>query len=466
MCLLLLIATIFLSGQEQGVNDRGLFETNFSGVIGSGARALGMGGAFIAIADDATAATWNPGGLGQLETPEFSLGMRFQEYRKVSPASGGDLNFTGAMDMNTQFTDIDFIAFTYPIRFGNFKIVPQVIYQRGISFNFNNNMNPVGYYGNYWDAANHGWMHEYGTLTETQKVKGGLDFYSFSIGSSLFKRLNVGVSVNFWTKGYYANHTGEISGVQFPFEQPSAEVHLNSIEKEKLDMDVRGVNFTLGVLVDVSEQLKIGAVYKNAFNATIKYSLKRETNLFIDGANIWSELVKKDGDASLTWPETVGFGISFRPSDPLTLSADFTRTSWNNSVIAGFPYYVSGTTANAGQWKAEDVFFPTLIPKQINTFKQLETRQLRLGMEYVLIGSKTLIPLRLGLFTDSQYYPDTSGRPITFFGLTGGLGMKWKGLSTDLAVIYEIGSFLKATADYSETRISELRVYLSTSYSF
>ena len=34
--------------------------------VGSGARALGMGGAFIAIADDATAASWNPGGLIQL----------------------------------------------------------------------------------------------------------------------------------------------------------------------------------------------------------------------------------------------------------------------------------------------------------------------------------------------------------------------------------------------------------------
>jgi len=41
--------------------------------VGSGARALGMGGAFIAIADDATAASWNPGGLIQLETPEISI---------------------------------------------------------------------------------------------------------------------------------------------------------------------------------------------------------------------------------------------------------------------------------------------------------------------------------------------------------------------------------------------------------
>ena len=41
--------------------------------VGSGARALGMGGAFIGVADDATAASWNPGGLIQLETPEISI---------------------------------------------------------------------------------------------------------------------------------------------------------------------------------------------------------------------------------------------------------------------------------------------------------------------------------------------------------------------------------------------------------
>jgi len=41
--------------------------------VGSGARALGMGGAFIAVADDATAASWNPGGLIQLEKPEISV---------------------------------------------------------------------------------------------------------------------------------------------------------------------------------------------------------------------------------------------------------------------------------------------------------------------------------------------------------------------------------------------------------
>jgi hypothetical protein len=40
---------------------------------GVGARALAMGGAFVAVADDATAAYWNPAGLAQLEGREFTL---------------------------------------------------------------------------------------------------------------------------------------------------------------------------------------------------------------------------------------------------------------------------------------------------------------------------------------------------------------------------------------------------------
>ena len=47
---------------------------------GSGARALGLAGAFTALADDATAASWNPAGLLQLQRPEASIVYRFSEH--------------------------------------------------------------------------------------------------------------------------------------------------------------------------------------------------------------------------------------------------------------------------------------------------------------------------------------------------------------------------------------------------
>ena len=40
---------------------------------GMGARAMGMGGAFVAVADDATAAYWNPAGLGMLDKLELTF---------------------------------------------------------------------------------------------------------------------------------------------------------------------------------------------------------------------------------------------------------------------------------------------------------------------------------------------------------------------------------------------------------
>ena len=42
-------------------------------ITGSGARAAGMGNAFIGLADDATAINWNPGGLTALEHFEASV---------------------------------------------------------------------------------------------------------------------------------------------------------------------------------------------------------------------------------------------------------------------------------------------------------------------------------------------------------------------------------------------------------
>ena len=41
--------------------------------MGTGARATGMGGAFVAIADDASAAFWNPAGLTQLESNQILI---------------------------------------------------------------------------------------------------------------------------------------------------------------------------------------------------------------------------------------------------------------------------------------------------------------------------------------------------------------------------------------------------------
>src|SRR6266536_3122428 len=73
----LLCAAFSVTGQTPSPTplplDRLTLQARANVVQGSGARALGMGGAFLARADDATAASWNPAGLSYLRLPEVSF---------------------------------------------------------------------------------------------------------------------------------------------------------------------------------------------------------------------------------------------------------------------------------------------------------------------------------------------------------------------------------------------------------
>jgi len=66
-CKIILVYIIFLLSRIYGVEYAGDFLT-----IGVGARALGMGGAFAGVADDATTIYWNPGGMTEIKGVEVS----------------------------------------------------------------------------------------------------------------------------------------------------------------------------------------------------------------------------------------------------------------------------------------------------------------------------------------------------------------------------------------------------------
>ena len=90
-----------------------------------GARSLGMGGAFAAVADDATAAFANPAGLTQLTRPEVSLEGRYWNYVTPFTISGrvsgeptgiglDTLIQTAESDFDT--SSLSFLSFVYPGR--------------------------------------------------------------------------------------------------------------------------------------------------------------------------------------------------------------------------------------------------------------------------------------------------------------------------------------------------------------
>ena len=83
---LILVPTIEAGSDEEIFRD---FPFNFGN---PGARALGVGGAFISLADDSTAAQANPAGLVVLRRPEFFAEFNAQSYDSSEVAVATTLN--------------------------------------------------------------------------------------------------------------------------------------------------------------------------------------------------------------------------------------------------------------------------------------------------------------------------------------------------------------------------------------
>ena len=77
-----------------------------------GARSLGMGGAFLARADDATAAYANPAGLTNLFSSEVSLEYRALDYT-TAYTSGGDINDPTRADASSDANNLSYISGVY-----------------------------------------------------------------------------------------------------------------------------------------------------------------------------------------------------------------------------------------------------------------------------------------------------------------------------------------------------------------
>ena len=96
------------------------------GFSNPGARSLSLGGAFVALADDATAAYANPAGLTQLARPEISLEGRSWSYstpfvvggRASGTPTGVGIDTTPNLrwdESTADFTGLSFFSFVYPL---------------------------------------------------------------------------------------------------------------------------------------------------------------------------------------------------------------------------------------------------------------------------------------------------------------------------------------------------------------
>lgn len=392
-------------------------------VVGSGARAFGMGGAFLARADDATAASWNPAGLSYLRRTEVSLVGVQNDFSQTTTLSG---NATTGARNGDQLVDrlqgsvTDFVGAALPYRLNGRAGAVQVSYQRSFSFSGKRRSEGPG--------AIRGFANDRNVFpTEfTVEGDGGFDTISVSSGFEVNPRARIGVSINRWVDGFTQTVTRQ-SDVQNP----------NDFRDIRSKWDISGTNFNFGILVTPTEKLNVGAVIKTPFTARLGLAKDRTDP---DPSNSSLRISNRsEGDVSIRFPRVYGLGVSYRVTNTLTFSADFTRTAWSKSTITNF--FTLGKPDSGSGANSIDRFGALPFPAVEND-TQADANQVRAGGEWVIRSGSSgglLFPIRAGFFRDGQPFL-ADGRSPSFTGLTAGAGVTIGGLLFDVAFIREIGN--------------------------
>ncbi|MCP4111345.1 MAG: hypothetical protein GY749_38420, partial [Desulfobacteraceae bacterium] len=222
--------------------------------VGSGARAIGMGGAFTGIADDAT--SWNPGGLVQLKKPEVSIvGNWFH------PESNGSQSVTSE--------DINYLSIVYPFNIYDRNMVISLNYQH--LYNFKRKWNYPATYINRAGAN---------VLTSKRNIDYQQDGMLSAVGLAycvqITRNISFGFTLNIWDDNISSNtwdqnmHLTEIHKI-------NSDIMLSSEYTTRQKYSFSGFNSNIGMLWNVNDKLSIGLVCKTPFKADLSHEIIRES---------------------------------------------------------------------------------------------------------------------------------------------------------------------------------------------
>lgn len=402
--------------------------------VGSGARAAGMADAFVAVADDATAASWNPGGLVQLERPELSIvgsyiGVR-EDFETASNPEFETMQDSSNLDLN-------FLSLVIPIptRFLNRRAAIGLSYQRKFDFTRSFDVN-----------FNSSLILENGTqvnrfLTDEFRQEGGLSTITPSLALEIVDNLSIGVSLNLWRSSFISeNGWSQSANIQTRTQVGNLPPTFGSLLTHQEYTNLSGENYVIGVLWKPTGKLRLGARYDSSFKADVDY----EATAILDGVDLGTINEKR----KVGFPDSIAFGASYRANDKVIAALDVTRTDWND-------FYVE----DAGGTRTSIIDGTELGDPATHT--ELDpTYTVRLGLEYVFIPKElnesldTLWTLRAGLFFDQEPASGRTGinptmpgdgSPDNFYGLALGMGLlAFQRMNFDLAYQIRYGSNVNA----------------------
>ena len=301
-----------------------------------GARAQAMGGAFVGLADDTTAIFANPAGLVRMSSRTAVLEANSTRRDNPIPFYQGRITQTAVQDFDFNLeersfaettTSIPFFAYVQPkhrIKWGAFY-AEQANFQRSFD------TGAVGivpiFVGN--PDVDRFTLGVFPTTANSLDLS--LQTLGFSGATRLGPRLSFGVTVGFNELDYATNSTATLDDPRVIFP----EFNLDVSEIEPLIgrvVTVAGaggsdqqLSYFAGLLYTPSDTFHVGLAYKRQPKFNYDYSGRERMLATPDELTLVLA-----GSSDFDVPDSLGFGISFQPSDVAVIAAEVNRVFYSD----------------------------------------------------------------------------------------------------------------------------------------
>jgi long-chain fatty acid transport protein len=337
-----------------------------------GARAIGMGGAFTAVADDPTAVWYNPAGTAVYgDNVGYVGGELIFTGRSYTPDANsplGSAGLTSKLSENTSPTVIPVLGFTTRFGFGKnaptrfaFSIAAYDAYGGSIAFN------PTSVTVN-------------GRALGITSVKVLQYEVAPTLAYQVSDMLSVGASLRIGINTFSVNDT-------------------ETVFAANLSGTGVGVGATLGAMLKLHRMIQVGLVYRTPMSVAIS-----GTSPVALGS---AAPTQQDFGVHMHWPQSAGVGVAVTPFSRLMVSAQADWTGW--SSLQSLDLTVAGIAE----------------PK---VMKYMDSYAVHLGFQGVITN---FLLLRFGLAYDSNAIPDSTVRRENEDAqkgtIAGGFGLRfWK----------------------------------------
>jgi long-subunit fatty acid transport protein len=404
--------------------------------VGSGARAVGQGTAFIGVADDATAANHNPGGLVQLQRPEASIVGSYFYRRETQDVTQPE---TVVKDQTLNDGNLNYLSAVYPFQLFRRNVVVSLNYQRLFDLQADTDVTSR-------------FLSVEGIQQVSSRQDGGLFAISPALAVQITPSFSLGAAFNIWPD-IFDNGWDQDVAVSGSGRVASGNqvVPFNSTGHIKEDYDFEGFNMTFGLLWDINPVFSLGAVYRTPFTADVTRS--HHSSLTVTLQNGSDPVTTTDSfreNLDMDFPMSYGIGLAAHLSDRLTFDLDVSRILWSDFKLENSKRDTLLVENGAPSGKGRAVL----------NGEGDDTTSVRLGAEYLWIQPKYIIPGRAGVFYDPE--PGDNGTDH-FFGFSLGSGIAVKQFLFDMAYEFRAG---KVDSEATDTTVQQHKILGSIIYHF